>query len=109
MLWKRLMSLHERCVLRHSNLSGIKAADVCRIGDLRRCLSEHRFLLSSWSIPDTIYAFTIEELYPWGSFACIILQNALLTLLSSMNSPTKFALCVIKDVVNGITFLHTGK
>ncbi|KAM3187790.1 hypothetical protein ACTXT7_001567 [Hymenolepis weldensis] len=108
MLWKRLVNIHERCVLRHSNLSGIKAADVCLLSELRRCNSENRPLPSPWFPPNTVCAFTVEEFYPWGSFADIVLQDSLMGLSTSVSSPYKFALSVIKDMVNGVTFLHTG-
>ncbi|VDN97579.1 unnamed protein product [Rodentolepis nana] len=107
MLWKRLVGIHERCVLRHSNLSGITAADVCLLSELRRSYSENRPLSSTWFSPNTICAFTVEEYHPWGSFTNILLQNSQMGLPSSIRSSSHFALCVIRGIVNGVTFLHT--
>lgn len=106
-LWKRLVGIHERCTLRHSNLSGIKSADVCLLDELRRRNSDN--LHQHWLSTNAICAFTVEEFYPWGSFVDIIIHKV------DSNSPKfgtsiyEFALSAIKDIVNGITFLHSGK
>ncbi|KAL5964886.1 Activin receptor type-1 [Taenia solium] len=104
MLWKRLTYLHGKCVLRHSSLSGIKAADVCLLTDLRNCVMAP-------STPDpvptnTICAFIISEFYPWGSLFNFMRQNAP-TEFPHTTSALTFVLRALIDIVNGITFLHT--
>ncbi|KAL5112323.1 hypothetical protein TcWFU_006461 [Taenia crassiceps] len=104
MLWKRLTYLHGKCVLRHSSLSGIKAADVCLLTDFRYCTIAP-------STPDlisanTFCAFIISEFYPWGSLFNFMQQNAP-TESPHASSALAFVLRALIDIVNGLTFLHT--
>nr|CDS16644.1 activin receptor type 1 [Echinococcus granulosus] len=104
MLWKRLTCLHEKCVLRHSSLSGINAADVCLLADLRCRAMPHS--TSEPTATSALCAFTISEFYPWGSLFNFMQQNSP-TDSQYTSSALTFALCALIDVVNGITFLHS--
>lgn len=101
-LWKRLVCLHEKCVLRHSSLSGIKAADVCFLRDLRQCSVE----LPPSNTSAACIAFTIGESYPWGSIFDLMHKSSATS--QQVFSPT-FALHAINDIVNGLSFLHAGR
>ncbi|VDM34987.1 unnamed protein product [Hydatigera taeniaeformis] len=106
MLWKRLTHLHEKFVLRHASLSGIKAADVCTLADLRHCTVTPS--MTSSTIGNNFCAFIISEFYPWGSFFNYMQLNSATDSLH-ISSDLTFVLRALIDIVNGITFLHIGK
>ncbi len=100
MLWKRLTMMLGKYAFRHGSISGMKAADMCSVRELRQCplsIQEHGEC-----------GFIISDFYPWGS---------LLDTMKSFSSIqfwepkllVQQCVRILENIASGLNFLHFGK